>query len=149
MFVVRAQDSGPHPRWSGSYHINDVDPDAAQDLEVFVYNAATGEPELIGKGSGVHQIIWDACRLPHSELRPSLLMSCKYTRARFWHRQLISYPDINQRSVHDPVDSSQSDQVVQVVCYQPERQWHPIGKLHLSVDLHSPQPPTCASRNDG
>ena len=49
MFVVRAQDSGPHPRWSGSYHINDVDPDAAQDLEVFVYNAATGEPELIGK----------------------------------------------------------------------------------------------------
>ena len=51
---VRAQDSGPHPRWSGSYHINDVDPDAAQDLEVFVYNAATGEPELIGKGSGMH-----------------------------------------------------------------------------------------------
>ena len=49
MFAIRAQDSGPHPRWSGSYHINDVDPDAAQDLEVFVYNAATGEPELIGK----------------------------------------------------------------------------------------------------
>lgn len=51
--MTRAQDSGPHPRWSGSYHINDVDPDAAQDLEVFVYNAATGEPELIGKGSGI------------------------------------------------------------------------------------------------
>ena len=49
MCLGRAQDSGPHPRWSGSYHINDVDPDAAQDLEVFVYNAATGEPELIGK----------------------------------------------------------------------------------------------------
>ena len=43
------QDCGCDAKWSGSYHIDDVDPDAAQDLEVFVYDAATDGRELIGK----------------------------------------------------------------------------------------------------
>ena len=113
-----------------------------------MYNAATGEPELIGKGSGMYYIIWDACKLPHSELCPSFLMSCKHTQAGFWQRQLMSYPDIRQRSVHDPLDSSQSHQAVQVVCYQSVRQWHPMRKLHLSASLHSAWTPACAKRGD-
>ena len=43
------QDCGCDANWSGSYHIDDVDPNAAQDLEVFVYDAATDGRELIGK----------------------------------------------------------------------------------------------------
>lgn len=47
--VSYLQDCGADPNWSGSYHIDDVDPDAAQDLEVFVYDANTEGRELIGK----------------------------------------------------------------------------------------------------
>lgn len=47
------QDCGCDANWIGSYHIDDVDPNAAQDLEVFVYDAATDGRELIGKSNKV------------------------------------------------------------------------------------------------
>ncbi|CAL5229497.1 g12833 [Coccomyxa viridis] len=44
------RDPGPRPRWSSSYHINDIDPDTTPDLEAFLYDSGNGDPILIGTG---------------------------------------------------------------------------------------------------
>ncbi|CAK0787286.1 hypothetical protein CVIRNUC_010504 [Coccomyxa viridis] len=63
------RDCGCDANWIGSYHIDDVDPNAAQDLEVFVYDAATDGRELIGKSNKVvHIKLLDDAKRPVGEL---------------------------------------------------------------------------------
>ena len=79
--VSHLQDCGCDANWSGSYHIDDVDPNAAQDLEVFVYDAATDGHELIGKSLTVFPYSIKAEILPYDTLYPFMALHKTHAQA--------------------------------------------------------------------